>query len=347
MPKYIVTHNMGASLRNLRTKQNIKAIDIAKAINKTGAYISKLEKGVLNTIEQNDLFTIIDVLSQNEEDANNVLSLLLQDTTMQFSKEEAENEEWKLNLDYFYRKIPIPQEYKEFVITKISQLNITIDELVCYINSNFDLYNNSDLPKDLLDNAEKNHWYFNDGKSFIVVQLTSEDINRILYTNNIVTNYSMLKCILISLFRIEKIPRNKAYQEAHNILTSMKIQTLSEKEDIMNSYEKANEMHSILDQRENENLPESDRKLLSTLYEFTQQINSFAQLYDIDYSNKKLSVLVDNLKNDPILLMGFIGVDLAPLKDIDFKIKKEFVSAVKDLIDEFSIKKNHSIDELI
>lgn len=348
MPKYIVTKNMGASLRNLRTKRNIKAIDIAKSINKTGAYISKLENGVLNTIEQKDLFNIIDTLCKDKDEKNEAISLLLNDTTMEFSKEESENEEWKLNLDFFYRQLPIPEEYKKFVIDKISNLNISLDELVTYINSNFDLYGDPTFPDDLLNNAEKNHWYFNNGHSFILVEMTVEDVKDVLYRENITTNYSMLKCLLISLFRIEKFSKKEAYLEADKILTNLEIQTLSEKEEIMNTYDKANEMHSILDQRNNKNLPTADRKLLTSLYEFTQQIHSFAQIYDIDYANKKLSTLITNFTNDPVLLMGFIGIDLNDLKDCDLQIKKEFVNAIKDLIAEYSIKKpDTNISELI
>lgn len=342
MPKYTVTQNMGASLRNLRISKKVKAIEVAKAINKTGAYISKLENGVLNYIQQTDLFNIIDFLSQTEEEKQQSLSLLLHDTTMLFTKEESENEEWKLNLDYFYRKFPIPTEYQKFVIDKMKELSISIEELVSYANSNFDLYNNELFTKDLLDNAEKNYWYFNNGNSFLVVQLVCDDIKHVLYDKNISTNYSMLKCLLISIFRIEGYNHDEAYSKAHEILVNMNIQTLSEKEEIMDSYEKINEMHTILDQRNNENLPEPDRKLLTNLYEFTQQINMFAQIYDVNYSNKKIAMLLDNLKEDPILLMGLIGIDLKPLKNCDIQIKKEFLRALTDLISNYSVKKPES-----
>lgn len=339
MPKFVVTQNMGAALKNLRQRRNIKAVDVAKSINKTGAYISKLEKGVLNTIEKDDFLHIIKALSKNENEYNEAIDLLLTDTSMEFSKEESDNEEWKMNMDLFYRKLYIPPEYLSIVNEKIQKLNISITELVAYINANYDLYDCGEFDKAMLDAAEKNRWIFNNGKSFIVVEVTEEDLETVLYTDKVATNYSMLMCILVSLLRLEKLSHNDAYEEAHRILSSLQIQTLSEKESIMQAYDKKNEMHSILDQRENNALPEADRKLLTNLYDFTRQINYFAQMHDIEYTNERMSTLIDNLKVDPILFMGYIGIDLNKLKDCDFKIKKQFVHAIRDLVEEYSIKK--------
>ena len=66
MPRFIVTPEMGIALKNLRIQKNVKAIDVAKSISKTGAYISKLEKGVLNTFDDNVLLNIIRNLSNSE-----------------------------------------------------------------------------------------------------------------------------------------------------------------------------------------------------------------------------------------------------------------------------------------
>ena len=346
MPRFIVTQNMGAALKNLRIQRNVKAIDVAKSINKTGAYISKLEKGVLNTIEESDLIEIIHYLSDDEEQFNENIRQLLSDTTMKYSKEESQNEEWQLNLDLFHRFISVPKEYKTIVQKKIEELDLTISELTDYINSNSDLYNDERFSKELLDNAEKNHWYFNNGVSFIVVHVEEDTLQNIIYSEEKgATNYSMLLCILVSLFRLEKYSHDESYSNARKILNKLHIQTLSDKDAIMQAYDKRDQMHTILDQRNNENLPEEDRKLLTSLYEITRKINLFAQLHDIEYSNERLSVMLNNLTEDPILFMGYIGVDLSKLKNCDFQIKKEFVSAVKDLIEEYSIRKPTSPKE--
>ncbi|WP_418752459.1 helix-turn-helix domain-containing protein [Frisingicoccus sp.] len=347
MPKFNVTQNMGAALRNLRIRQNVKAIDVAKAINKTGAYISKLEKGTLNTISEEDLITIINTLSTTQEDFYKNIELLLSDTSMEYSEEESQNEEWKLNLELFYQRFSVPEEYITIAKKKMNELSISIKELTDYINSNFDLYNDERLSKEDLDNAEKNHWYFNNGTSFIVVHMDESDIYKVLNGKDISTNYSMLLCILVSLLRLEKTPYNEAYSIARKTLADLKILTLSEKEAIMQAYDQRDKMHSIIDQRNNENLPEADRKLLNSLYTFIEKTNSFAQIHSINYVNERMDSMIENLTNDPILFMGYIGVDLSKLKDCDIKLKREFVNAIKELINEYSIKTPKNDQELI
>ena len=171
MPRFTVTKEMGLALKNLRNKRNAKAIDVAKSINKTGAFISKLEKGILNTIEEKDLINIIYCLSDNKDEFNENIQLLLSDTNMTYTKKESESEEWKLNLDLFYRRISVPQSYKDIVKDKLQELNLSVLELSEYINANDDLYSDETFSHELLDKAEKNHWYFNNGDSFIVVHV--------------------------------------------------------------------------------------------------------------------------------------------------------------------------------
>lgn len=348
MPKYAVTQNMGAALKSLRIRQGKKAIDVANSIGKTGAYISKLENATLKTIQEKDLINIIKTLSSDKDEFSNNIELLLSNTLPQYSKEEAEDKEWKLNLELFYQKFSIPDQYLTLVKEKMSALNITSKELTDYINSNSDLYNNESFTKEQLDAADKNHWYFNDGNSFIVINIKEKDLEKVLSNDkNIQVNYSMLLCILVSLFRLEKLPHDEAYKKAYKILSDLQILTISEKISIMRSYDKSNKMHTILDQRGNERLPESDRKLLTSLYDFVKKTNSFAQIHSIDYVNKKMDTMISNLDKDPILFMGYIGVDLERMKDCDISIKREFINAIKDLIDEYSIRKPKSDEELI
>ena len=92
MPKYPVTKNMGAALRNLRQQRKVKAVDLAKSINKTGAYISKLEKGDLNLDESVKKFEegmkISKECSKILEEAEHKITILTKDSEGNL-KEEA------------------------------------------------------------------------------------------------------------------------------------------------------------------------------------------------------------------------------------------------------------------
>ncbi|MCR5836914.1 MAG: helix-turn-helix transcriptional regulator [Lachnospiraceae bacterium] len=347
MPRYTVTNQMSSMLRALRTRKNIKAIDIANKIGKTGAYISKLEKGVLNTIESNDFFNIISILTDKDDDINDIISNILRDSKLNYSKEESSKEEWLLNLDYIYRIICVPKTYSHYISTYMAENNIKIELLVDFINSNQDLYNNDDIPNSSLDSAEKNYWYFNEGHSFIVMSVTINQIQKILNNKDTSANYSLLRCILFAIYRLTNYEEKKAYSKAHEKLLEMNIITLEEKIDIMNTYEDLEKMHTVLDQRDNKNLPEIDRQLYRNLHTIVQICNSFSELHDPKYTNEKISCLANNMEIDPILVMGLFGVDLTPLKDIDIKLKRDFVNEFRSLVTKYENIQSKTNDELI
>ncbi len=347
MPKYKVTKNMGSALKNLRQYRKIKAIDLAKAINKTGAYISKLEKGELNTIDSEDFIEIIRKMSNNQNEFSEAIDTLLKDTTMEYSEEEQENEAWKLNLDYFYRVLPIESKYKEIVKSKMNQLNITSSELSNYINSNFDLYNDNTLDKQLLDNSPKNKWIFNNGFSFVLMEISSDKIDKILSDDKKTSCYGFLFCILLSLYRLEKIEKDKAYALTHNTLMDLKIYTLRDTEEIMHAYDDEQKIHDLLSHRNNTNLPADDRKLLSSLYEFTERIHAFSVI-DINYTNEKIESLNKLLKSNPVIALKLIGTNILPLADKPHQLKKDFFNALDDLVQEYSVKEiNEDPPELL
>lgn len=341
MPKYTVTKNMGSALKNLRQYRKVKAIELAKAINKTGAYISKLEKGELNTIDCDDFIKIIRTMSQSKEEFAEAIDTLLKDTSMEYSEEEKHNEEWKLNLDYFYRVLPIKEEYKTIIKSKMNELNISSAELSNYINNNFDIYNDDALNKADLDKAPRNQWIFNEGNSYVLMEIPAEKIDKILETDSKYSCYGDMFCILMSLYRLSKLEKEKAYLQAHNDLEGMQILTLRDTEDVMQAYGEEQKMHDLLSQRNNDNLPDENRKLLTSLNDFVQHIHSFS-VFNINYANEKISTLNACLDTDPVMALKLIGTDILPLTDKPTKLKKEFFNALEDLIQEYSTRE---IDE--
>lgn len=337
MPKYTVTKNMGAALKNLRQRRNVKAVDLAKAIHKTGAYISKLEKGDLNTIDRNDFITIIHAMSKDQEEFDDAINILLKDTTMEYSEEEKENEAWKLNLDFFYRILPVKEDYKTLVKNKMEALHISSIELSNYINSNFDIYNDESHDKEELDKTPRNQWIFNNGNSYVLMDIPAEKIDKILSPSCKSSCYGKMFCILMSLYRLEKYEKQKAYLQAHNDLEKMQILTLRDTESIMQSYGEEQKIRDLLSQRNNDNLPIENRNLLSSLNDFVQNIYSFS-IIDINYVNEKISSLNSSFDADPALTLKLLGTDLIPLKDQPTKLKKDFFNALDDLIQEYSTK---------
>lgn len=338
MPKYEVTEQLSSAIRTVRLQRSIKAIDVAKEIGKTSAYISQLENGSLKTIKSEDLYSIILFLSKDKDHLEETLVSLLSNANLNYSKEESEQEEWILNFDYFYRKFNIPSSYINYVKKFMDSNNITTKKLTDYINKNSDLHDDPSLPNELINSSEKNHWYFNNGNPFIIMSIKPNEIDNILKKEKKIANYSLLLCILISLYKITGVPKEIAYSTAKEELKSFNIYTIYEKNKMMSDYSKLDKMHTILDQRENELLPLEDRKLYQKLFELVDFFVHFAEIYDNKYLIEKLSVMLSNAQNDPVLLAGFIGIDLSKLESSDFSIKKEFVKETQLLAEKMSNK---------
>ncbi len=337
MPKFTVTKNMGAALKNLRQSRNVKAIVLAKEINKTGAYISKLEKGDLKTIDCNDFIKIIRKMSNDENEFREAIDLLLKDSSMEFSEEEKLNEEWKLNLDYFYRTLLIPDEYKILIKSKMEQLQINSTELSNYINGNFDIYDNEKLDKQELDKETRNRWIFNNGESYVLMEIPAEKIDWMLESSKNFSCYADMFCILMSLYRLEKIDKENAYLQAHNDLASIGILTIRDTEDIMIEYSEEQKINDLLSQRNNKNLPSENRKLLSELNTFVKNVHSFS-IVNINYTNEKMSAINKVFDEDPVIALKLLGTNILPLKDKPTQLKKDFFNALDDLIQEYSSK---------
>ena len=340
MPKYEVTEQLSSAIRTVRLQNNIKATDVAREIGKTSAFISKLENGSLKTIKSEDLHNIVIFLSKDDDRLDDIFISLLSSANLNYTKKESEQEEWILNLDYFYRKFNIPVAYVNYVNEYMDSHNISVPTLTKYINKNSDLYDNPSLSDTLIHSSEKNHWYFNNGNSYIVMDVKDEDIDKILNKTKKVANYSLLLCIVFSLYKLTGIERTDASKKAKETLRSFNIYTIYEKNQKMSDYSRLNNMHSILDQRENEMLPIEDRKLYQKLFELVNFFAHFAEVYDNDYLIKKLSVFLSNAKADPVLLTAFMGIDLSKLKSVDYSIKKDFINQTNSLIDETSNMKD-------
>lgn len=338
MPKYPVTKNMGAALKNLRQQRKVKAVDLAKSINKTGAYISKLEKGDLNSIDCDVFINIIRRMSNNKDEFNEAINILLKDTSAQYSEEEIQNEEWRLNLDYFYRALPIKEEYRNLIRSMMEKLSISSTELSNYINQNYDLYNDESLSGIDLDKEPRNKWKFNGGHPYVLMQISPEQINKILDDPDKKTScYANMFCILLSLYRLEKLDKDKAYIQAHNDLEKMQILTLQDTENIMQAYGEEKKLHDLLSQRNNDNLPYENKKLLEELHSFVRHIYSFSVI-NINYANEKMESINRVLEEDPPIALKLLGTDITPLKDKPTSLKKDFFNALDELIKEYSAK---------
>ena len=340
MSKVNITENLGVLLKNLRTQYNIKAVDVSKLLGKTGAYITKLEKAEIKTIDFEDLIKILKFITGNKENFDKAIEKLISEINLQYTDEEIKKEEWTLNVDTVARILPITEDLSKYISDKITELKITPLELSKYINSNFELCDDIDI-----ENSPKNLWVFNNGHPYIVMDVSEKEIEDIISGLKTSSNYVTIQAIILSLNKIAKYELNEAYSITKKTLNDFGFYTLSEKYKRMKNINEKNKLNNLLANKDNEDLNSFDRLNISLLASVVEHISAFSHI-DVEYTNSKLKTMVNNFNSDAPLEIAMLGIDIQKLKTIDIKLKREFIEEINNLIDSYSTKvlKENKVD---
>ena len=209
MARYDVTPELASVIKSTRISHNITAKSVAEQIGKSQAYISKLEKGELKTIDQDQLLDIFIFVLGSEEAfqdfLNNTLASVFSTLTLRHSQKEIDKQIWYRNFDTVLRQIPIPELLVHNINEIMSENNIDIDNLVNKINGNEEI-------KHIIDNYEnypENTWNYlvEDGEIkqiFIRMHIKKTTVSNILSFQYKSSNYvNMLAIVFYSLVMIE------------------------------------------------------------------------------------------------------------------------------------------------
>ena len=111
MPRAIVTPSLAETLRNIRLQNKIQAKQLASHIGKSPAFISKLEKGSIQTIDTDELNSILRFIS-GEESSVELADQIYKTLKLRYSTKEIEEQLWFVNYDTVECLLPIPGAYR-------------------------------------------------------------------------------------------------------------------------------------------------------------------------------------------------------------------------------------------
>jgi|SRR5690554_1091887 len=337
MAKVNITKELAEKIKELRIINKVKAIDLAEHIKKSSAYITKLENGNIKTLDYDELLTIFNFISKNEDDLEKIINKL----SLELDSKDLEDQTWFMNFDIVERKIPIPGDLVDFINKKISDLGLTISYVVDYVNKNEDLSDiiiehNIDINK-----FDSNLWHtvYIDGKpvSFIILKLNLNDIIDILEKKQDTSNYVTIQGILYNLFRLEHGLNNPLREEENirikkeviKILNSFKFYSSTEKSRILETAATKQEFDSLLNEFDITN-----KKLIN---EFLGYI-SFLSDFNVKYTNEKLALLNRNFKWDPSYILAISSLPFYELENMSKSLKSNLLNDIRKLVDEYKNK---------
>lgn len=332
MAKVYVTKELAETLKELRIQYKVQAKDLAKVLEKSPAYVSKLERGGIQTISKDELEKILNCITTNTDDFEKIAERISDLLNIKYSNEEIKKQIWFYNFDMVYRKIPIPIELIDEINEKIKVLNVNRTYLFDRINSN------EALPEEdkYNDSIIYNEWYNSSIGLCIKLKLSLEDFNDFLDNKLISTSYIYPYSMLTYLFKIEfenenRDKKNPPFQYYENLATQVlnkhKFYSLIEKSALIKNQKIKEEKDSILTSFDKEN-----SEIINTI------LNHFKFLTDsnIIVANERLKTFTENLNFDIGFMSKIISLEFSKLEKTSYERKKQFILDLQNLIDNYS-----------
>lgn len=346
MPRVQITEELANTIRTIRTENRIKASDLSSYIKKSPAYVTKLEKAELKTIEEDTLAAIFAFITNSDTDSE-TLSNVYPRLRVMYSPEEIQKFAWYFNFENLRCQIPVPEALINDLNQTIRDLGISRQYLLGRINAN------EFLPPEEAKRcgSSVNHWFisktsFRQSQWIIKIQMSEEMLNDILDMRKDACAYTFVSCIALYLLKIKKYGADisigldeseELIQKAKEWLGRYHFYTVSDKARRLASAKDSDEYQSYLTAYDIDN-QNVIREILDGF--------SYATKCNIKIANLQLSKFLENMKWDLGFMLTLISLDFSSLNKISHGNKKEILDRLKQAIEDYkkiSVEKNIEI----
>lgn len=338
MARYDVTPELASIIKSTRVSHNVTAKSVAEHLGKSQAFISKLEKGDLKTIEQSELISIFEFILGSQEEfqefLNEKLATIISTSTLRHNKTEIQNQIWLLNFDTVLRLIPIPESLVEEINAILENHNISFSYLLERINGN-------EIILPILDNIDSypdNTWVpiVEKGEiqeTIIKMNLNLKDIEDILKRKRHSSNYVSVLAIVLYTLKIEKYGDNKNVSRSLNdeirdqaiaFLNKHKFYSLEEKEYLESQAQNESEREELLS--------EFDKKNYKTINDIISVFRVYSDV-DILRTTNYLSEFKKNLDWDGGFILRLISLSFYSLENTSVEQRKRILSSIIEILD--------------
>ncbi len=331
MPRAIVTSELAETLRSIRLQNKITAKSLAEHINKSPAFISKLENGNVLSVDTGELYSILQFISK-ESDTTELADQIYKSLKLKYSTKEIEEQLWFVNYETVECLLPIPVSLIDEINSRISSLNITRQYLNSRINANEAL-----SQEDISDQSiPYNQWYhekrLGGNAHSIKIRLYENQMNALLDGEYDLAPYVFVFCILYYLVKIEQYDtqvtlsdeqNNALMQETTCILNSHKFYSISERNALIAEKQSLEEINDLLSSFDTANM-----ELLSDI------ISGFrvASEHNIKSTNEQLSLFAKNMHWDLGFMLRIISFDYTILDKTSVSNRRNLLTELEKVI---------------
>ena len=335
MPRALVTSELAETLRSIRLQNKITARSLAEHIDKSPAFISKLENGNILSVDTDELYSILQFISR-ESSTIELADQIYKSLKLKYSTKEIEEQLWFVNYETVKCLLPIPSSLVDDINSRISSLNITRQYLNSRINAN------EALPQEDIDDKSiaYNQWYHQKQRGgssqSIKIKLSENQMNAILDREYDLAPYVFVFCILYYDIKIEQFgtqitltdeQNNDLMQKTTDILNSHKFFSISEKNALIAEKQSLDEIQDLLSSFDTANM-----EILGDI------ISGFrvASEHNIKLTNEQLSTFSSNMHWDLGFMLRIISFDYTALERTSFSNKKNLLAELEELISKYA-----------
>ena len=327
MSRETLTPELAEIIRTIRLQNKITSKDLANHINKSPAYITKMERGDFSTLDSTELYLVLKYITQAKDD-DKTIKYLYKSLEHKYSNREIEEQLWFYNYDTTVRNIMISSELIDYINHCLEKNSISRDLLNYRINSNEAL-----PPEDITDNSLPiNRWYCKDRnkfKTFIKIYLPASQMNDILDKNCAFTPYIFVYCILFYSLKIKEYKNRKelSSEEYRNLIKETK--------DILYDY-------NFLSTTARNEYAHNNKKISTIVNNFDNNnsscISNILEKFTIASNNdalktdNQLKSFLDNLSWDLGFMLKLMSLNFRSLKFTSISNRKRLICEIDSLI---------------
>lgn len=335
VPRAIVTPELAETLRSVRLNNKIQVKKLAEHINKSSAFISKLESGNIQTIDTEDLYKILQYIC-NESNAAELANHIYQSLKIKYSAKEIEEQLWFVNFETVECLLPLPADLIDQLNARIKSLGISRQYLCSRINANEALTQEEVNDDSIVPNQWYHQKYAEGNAQSIKISMSEEHLCALLDKKHDIAPYVFIFVIMFYLLKIEKygeivslsIEENtNLMEQATKELNHHKFYSISEKNRLLSERQTTEEVQDLLTSFDHDNI-EIIGEILSGF--------QFASNHNIKTTNEQLKQFDQNMRWDLGFMLRVISLEFTLLAKTSVSNRKNLLQEINSLIIKYS-----------
>lgn len=342
MKRIPITPELANFIRSARKDLKLTIKKLSACINKSPAYISKLETGRIHTIREEDLNEILDCLFGEHKNLEVFISPV--SDTPQYVEQPEEHEEYisVYNFDMIIRQVPIPASLIDEINGMMEKSVISPEYLLQRINANESLPENIKKQK----NPIVNKWFLYNNSVYVYVSMEITELLNILQKVTKATSYTFILAIEFYLLKI--IAENEVQNPS--LIDTSKIMTLAEEKlnahRFFSLYQKTRLLNNAAEEEGRTLNTEHDNENDALLSRILIYLRLYSEISIIN-ANQELQMLLRNLEWNSSFIMRLLSLRFFDIGDSSYTYKKSLLSDIGNLLEKYTnapeIKKREEI----